>query len=297
MNNATAAGGDAPVIGVESQSTDRSMPIVDLARAADERGFRSLFVNEHTHIPVDHPRSQYPPGGELPERYARLWDPFVALSFVAATTTLEVGTAICQVGEHDPIVLAKTIASLDQLSGGRFVFGVGFGWLREEFEHHGLPATRRADVVEEKVAAIRALWTEDEAAFEGEFVRFAPSWSWPKPRQRPHPAVLLGAPGRPGNLRRVASWADGWLPMGNWATDDDTGAIVAELRRRWDDAGRDPNALDITAARMTDSADEFLRAHERAVKLGFKRVLLHVSDLPSEVVLPLLDDVADRLLH
>src|SRR3954468_24751383 len=138
----------APAIGVESQSTDVSMPVLQLAKAADERGFDSLFLNEHTHIPVERPRSHYPPGGELPERYARLWDPFVALSFVAATTSLMVGTAICQVGEHDPIVLAKTIASLDVLSGGRFIFGVGFGWLREEFEDHGHPATKRGAVVE-----------------------------------------------------------------------------------------------------------------------------------------------------
>jgi probable F420-dependent oxidoreductase len=286
----------APSIGLESQSTDVSFPILDLARAADMRGFACLYLNEHTHIPVDHPRSHYPPGGELPERYARLWDPFVALSFLAATTNLEIGTAVCQVGEHDPIVLAKTIATLDVLSGGRFTFGVGFGWLREEFEHHGLPATRRGQIVEEKVAAIRALWTEEVASHDGEFVRFAPSHSWPKPLQKPHPPILLGAPGRPRNLDRVARWADGWLTMGNWASDPQIDATVAELRSRWEDAGRAPESLIITGARMTHCAEEFFHAYGRGVELGFTRVLLHVSDQPAEVVLPLLDEVADRLL-
>ena len=284
-------------IGIESQSTDRSAPLLALAQAASERGFSSLWLNEHTHIPVSHPRSQYPPGGPLPEHYARLWDPFVALSFVAATCGLEVGTAICQVGEHDPIVLAKTIATLDVLSGGRFTFGVGFGWLREEFEHHGLPSTARAAVVEEKVSAIRRLWMEDEAAFAGEFVRFDPSWSWPKPLQKPHPPILLGAPGTERNLARVVAWADGWIPMGSWATDPGFPGLLGGLRRRWEEAGREPASLRIVGACMTEFVEVFLRAHDRAAELGFDQVLLHVRDLALETAEDLMDGVADRLFR
>ncbi len=170
------------------------MPIVDLAVALEERGFSGIFLNEHPHMPVEQARSQYPPGGEIPDRYARFWDPYVALSFVAARTGLEIGTCISLVAGHDPIALAKAPATLDVLSGGRLVFGVGFGWHREEFEDHGGPARVRAAVVEETVALVKSLWTEEVATFAGERLRLSRRADrGPSRPKRPHPPVLLGA--------------------------------------------------------------------------------------------------------
>src|SRR5205823_1286794 len=168
--------------------------LLEFANAVQEREFDSLFLNEHTHLPVEHPTSRFPAGGDVPERYARFWDPFVALSFVAATTSLDIGTGVSLIGEHDPIQLAHAVATLDTLSNGRFVFGVGWGWNREEFADHGRPPELRAQVVEEWVRVMRELWTHEVASFEGRFVTLSPSRMWPKPRQRPGPPILLGGP-------------------------------------------------------------------------------------------------------
>jgi probable F420-dependent oxidoreductase len=227
-----------PRVGVFADCTDASMPLLDLAIAVEERGFTGLFLNEHTHIPVDCPSSQYPPGGPIPERYARFWDPYVALSFVAARTGLEVGPTVSLVGEHDPIALAKAVATLDELSGGRLVLGVGWGWNREEFEDHGFPANRRAQVVGEKLALMKRLWTDEVASFDGEFVRLSPSRSWPKPHQKPHPPILLGVPPSRRNFARIAAWADGWIPMGNALFDPTFAQQLAELSEEWEQAGR-----------------------------------------------------------
>ncbi len=168
------------------------MPVLDLAVEAERRGFEGLFLNEHTHLPVQAPRSQFPAGGPTPLRYARFWDPYVALSFVAARTSLEIGPCVSLVAEHDPIALAKAAATLDVFSGGRLTLGVGFGWNREEVEDHGHPARTRARVVTEAVAPMRELWTKEVASFSGEFFRLSPSMAWPEPRQQPGPPVLLG---------------------------------------------------------------------------------------------------------
>src|SRR6478735_5191303 len=168
-----SAGG--PTIGVFADCTDRSMPIVGLAVALEERGFTGIYLNEHPHLPVANERSSFPAGGDIPDRYARFWDPYIALSFVAARTSLDIGTCISLVGEHDAIALAKAIATLDVLSGGRLHVGVGFGWHREEFEDHGLPAEVRAPVVEETVALMKQLWTQDVASYEGTYRQLSPS--------------------------------------------------------------------------------------------------------------------------
>jgi probable F420-dependent oxidoreductase len=286
-----------PEIGFEVQSTDRSVPILELAKAVADCGFTSIFLNEHTHIPVSHPRSQYPPGGPLPERYARFWDPYIALSFIAATTDLQVGTAISQIGEHDPIVLAKAIATLDTLSGGRFTLGVGIGWLREEFEDHGFPASVRVRVVEEKLAVMKALWTQEEAEFDGEFVRLSRSWAWPKPVQKPHPTILLGGRASPRLFSRIVSLADGWIPMSAQLFDASFEADIDELRARWVDGGRPSSALHVTVACPTFSAQTFLAGMERAADLGLNRILLHVFDAPADVVYPLLDELRPALAH
>ena len=172
-------------IGVFYFPTDYGMDAVELARALEERGFESLFLCEHTHIPTSR-RTPFPAGGELPKRYVHTHDPFVTLSFIAAATkTLKLGTGICLMTQRDPIITAKMVASLDQMSGGRFVFGVGGGWNREEMEDHGTRYETRFRLLRERLMAMKALWTEDEAEFHGEFVDFDPAWCWPKPAQRP----------------------------------------------------------------------------------------------------------------
>jgi probable F420-dependent oxidoreductase len=183
----------------------------ELALAAEHAGYESLFFTEHTHIPTSR-ESPYPGGGELPDKYRSTHDPFVALSFAAAATTkLRIGTAVCLVIEHDPIVLAKSVASLDVLSGGRFVFGVGAGWNREEMRHHGTDPATRHRLMRERVEAMKAIWTSDVAEYHGRLVDLGPLWQWPKPLQQPHPPVLIGGNG-PHVLNRVLRYGDGWMP-------------------------------------------------------------------------------------
>jgi probable F420-dependent oxidoreductase len=278
-----------PTVGVFVDSTDRSMPVVDLAEAAEARGFTGIFLNEHPHVPVASERSQYPAGGEIPDRYARFWDPYIALSFVAARTGLEVGPTVSLVGEHDAIALAKTIATLDVLSGGRLVLGVGFGWHREEFEDHGLPATVRAQVVEETVELMKRLWCDEVAEYEGDYRRLSPSRSWPKPAQRPHPPVLLGAPASDRNFDRVVRWADGWVPMANPVLEPAYEHWLIELRRRWEAAGRDPAALQLLSLLTTTPSADLPNAIDRAGKLGVQRVAVRVAEGGRDAVLARLD--------
>jgi len=216
--------------------TEASPPPDELGRLAEERGFESLFFPEHTHIPASR-RTPYPVGGDLPPEYSRLYDPFVALTAAAAATDrLLVGTGICLVVERDPIVTAKEVASIDRLSGGRFIFGVGAGWNHEEMENHGTDPGRRFGVMRERVEAMKAIWTEEEASYSGDHVTFERIWQWPKPLQAPHPPVILGGHGK-GVLDRVLAYADGWMP--NPHPDDDMLlARVEELRARAADAGR-----------------------------------------------------------
>jgi probable F420-dependent oxidoreductase len=271
------------------------MPIADLARAAQDRGFTSIFLNEHTHMPVAHPRSQWPGGaGATPATYGRFWDPFVALSFVAAATDMEIGTAVCLVAEHDPIALAKAVATLDVLSHGRVVLGAGWGWNREEFEDHGRgPASTRAQVALEHVEAMKALWRDEVASFEGVHVRFPPSVAFPKPSQRPHPPVLLGAPASQRNLQRIVAHADGWIPMGpNVLFEETLERAMAELRARWLDAGRGPEGPRVMAIQATRSPQRLSTALERAEALGLERVIVHIGELDAAGSVGLLDCLA-----
>ena len=191
--------------------TDYGINMAELARALEDRGFDSLFVPEHTHIPASR-KSPFPGGGELPKRYSHTHDPFVALAFAAAATKkLKLGTGILLVPQHEPIVTAKAIASLDQLSGGRFIFGIGGGWNVEEMENHGAKYQTRFKQMREHVLAMKELWTKEEASFDGEFVKFDRVWSWPKPAQQPHPPIILGGE-TDHTLRRVIEYCDGWFP-------------------------------------------------------------------------------------
>jgi probable F420-dependent oxidoreductase len=265
--------------------TDYSIRIDELARAAEERGFESLFVTEHTHIPASR-RTPFPGGGELPREYSHTLDPFVALTAAASVTrTLKVGTGICLLVEHDPITTAKAAASLDALSGGRFLFGIGAGWNAEEMENHGTAFKTRFRLLRERVLAMKAIWTNDAAEFHGEFVNFDPIWSWPKPVQRPHPPILLG--GESGHtLQRVVDFCDGWFPRGRAAEAILPG--LADLRARAARAEREMNTISVSVfgARAEEAT---LRTYGDA---GITRVILRLPSEPRDSVLQLLDRYA-----
>jgi probable F420-dependent oxidoreductase len=232
----------------------------EVARLAEERGFESLLFPEHTHIPACR-ETPYPAGGDLPEEYRRTYDPFVALTAAAmATEKLLIGTAICLVVERDPIVTAKEVASLDQLSRGRVLFGVGLGWNKEEMRNHGTEPRTRRHLMTERVEAIKEIWTQDEASYHGEFVNFDRIWSWPKPVQQPHPPILVGGNG-PTVLDRVLRFGDAWFP--NVIDDDTLIRQIGELRER---AGRDVPVSLMAAPRDPARLSRFVEAGvERAL--------------------------------
>jgi probable F420-dependent oxidoreductase len=209
----------------------------EVARMAEDRGFESLVFPEHTHIPASR-ESPYPGGGELPPYYARTFDPFVGLAAAAAATDrLRIGTGICLVIERDPIVTAKEVASVDVLSGGRFLFGVGAGWNVEEMANHGTDASHRFGLMRERIEAMKAIWAQDEASYSGRYVNFERIWCWPKPLQKPHPPVIVGGNG-PRVLDRVIAYGDEWMP--NRSTDEELAARIGELNARTAELGRDP---------------------------------------------------------
>ena len=265
--------------------TEYSIRPDDFARACEERGFESVWFPEHTHIPSSR-KTPYPAGGELPKEYSHTYDPFVALMAAAAVTkTIKVATGICLVIERDPIITAKEVASLDLLSNGRFLFGIGGGWNVEEMENHGAPFKRRWKVLRERVEAMKKIWTEEAAEYHGEFVDFDPIWSYPKPRQKPHPPIVLGSATRAG-LQRVVDYCDGWIPIG-FALPDLPGAI-RELHERAKAAGRDPKSIEITLFWAMPDADE-LRRYE---SLGIERGILACPSLGRDEVLAMLDGYA-----
>ena len=205
-------------IGVFIFATDYSIRMDDLGAALEERGFESLFLPEHTHIPTSR-KSPFPAGGELPKHYWHTHDPFVALAYAGkASRNLKLGTGICLLAQRDPLVTAKSVASLDLMSEGRFIFGIGGGWNVEEMENHGASYNTRFRQLREHVLAMKALWTEEEAAFHGDFVEFDPVWSYPKPVQRPHPPVILGGESD-YTLARVVEFCDGWFPRASASFD------------------------------------------------------------------------------
>jgi len=265
--------------------TDYGIDIGELAHALEERGFESLFFCEHTHIPVSR-RSPYPGGGELPKRYLHTYDPFVALSFAAAATRrLKLGTGIALIPQRDPIITAKSVASLDQLSDGRFIFAIGGGWNVEEMENHGARYETRFKLLRERMLAMKALWTQEQAEFHGDFVNFDPVWLYPKPKQKPHPPILLGGE-TDHTLKRVVEFCDGWFPRARG--DFEAKAAVARLHRVATAAKRDPASLPITV--FNAPADRAtLVAYREA---GIHRALLHVPDLGRDDALRELDKMA-----
>jgi probable F420-dependent oxidoreductase len=270
--------------GVVTFLTDYGIDPLPLARGVEERGFDALFLTEHTHIPTSR-LSPFPGGGDLPERYSHTYDPFVALGAMAAVTErITVGTAVSLVAQHDPIVLAKAVASVDRIGAGRFELGVGPGWNREEMANHGVDPRSRTARMREHVLAMKAIWTSDEAEFHGRFVDFDPIWSWPKPVRVP--PILIGG-GGPTVLDRVLEYGDGWIPLRVPASGlDEFGARIAELRRRAADAGRGHIPVTVYGAVPKRAA---LQSYAGA---GVDRVLFELPDSDGDAVLRLLDDLA-----
>src|ERR1700680_3328284 len=272
-------------VGVFHFPTDYGIDIRELARAAEERGFDSLLLPEHTHIPKSR-RTPYPGGGELPKAYSHTHDPCVALSFAAAATRrILLGTGICLIPQRDPIVTAKCVASLDQLSNGRFIFGIGGGWNVDEMENHGAKYKTRFKLLRERILAMKALWTQDEALFHGEMVNFDPVWMYPKPKQKPHPPILLGG-STDYTLKRVVEFCDGWFPIA--LRGFNAAESVARLRQAASAAGRDFSTLSITA--FGASADK--AALEEYSRAGIQRAVLMIPDQSRDEILRVLDQYA-----
>ncbi len=265
--------------------TDQTIGPAGMAKEVEARGLHALYLPEHTHIPTSR-ATPAPTGGPLPHFYSRCVDPFVALTAAAvATKRLRVGTGVCLVAQREPIVTAKQIATLDHLSGGRFTFGVGFGWNVEEAADHGVEWSTRRERVREHVLAMRTLWTSEEAQYAGEHVRFAPSWQWPKPVQRPHPPIWLGAGAGPRNFSHLVEYADGWIPIGGRGLGD----AVPRLRGALADAGRNPHAFDVVPFGSTPDAGKF----EHFAEVGVTEVVANAPPGGVNDVIPFLDKYAE----
>lgn len=266
--------------GISMFPTDYAIPPAQLARALEDRGFDALIFPEHTHIPSSR-LTPFPSGGELPKQYSHALDPFVALgSAFTATSRLQIGTGVCLVIERDPITLAKEVASVDHLSGGRFLFGIGGGWNREEMENHGTDYTRRWKRLRESVEAMKAIWQQDAATYHGEFVNFDAIWSWPKPVQRPHPPIIVGGNGA-RTLERVVRYGDEWMPLNR-----NDGAIlprIPELHELAAKAGR--GAIPISVVRAPQDAKEIEAFHAA----GVDRFFFSLMAAPADEMLPQLD--------
>ena len=269
-------------LGVTIFPTDYSIRPDDFARACEERGFESIWFPEHTHIPASR-KTPYPAGGDLPPEYSHAHDPFIALMAAAGVTSkIKLGTGICLMVERDPITTAKMVSSLDQLSNGRLLFGIGGGWNVEEMENHGMPFRRRWKVLRERIEAMKKIWTEEAAEYHGEFVDFDPIWSYPKPAQKPYPPIVLGSASGAG-LQRVVDYCDGWIPIG-FALPD-LPAAIAELHAKARAAGRDPASIEITLFWAPGDADEL----RRYAALGIARGILACPSLGRDEVLGMLD--------
>ena len=269
-------------------STDYSIRPDDLARLLEDRGFESMWVPEHSHIPAER-SSPWPGGGDLPQDYWHTYDPFVALTAAAAVTTdLKLGTGICLVIERDPIMLAKEVASIDRLSGGRFIFGIGGGWNREEMANHGTRFRSRWRLLRERILAMKEIWTQEEAEFHGEFVNFDKMWAYPKPVQRPHPPILMGGDGAT-TFDRVVEFCDGWMPISGRSSE---GTSLQEkivlLRREAEEARRDPASINITTFGARPEPD----AIARLKAAGVDRAIFGLPSTERDTVVPIIDECA-----
>ncbi len=272
-------------VGVSIFLTGYSIQPVQLGQELEARGYESLWLAEHSHIPTARTtpwggRMDAPP---LPEEYWHTHHSFVALSAVAATTeNLKIGTGVALVAQRDPIWLAKEVASLDVISGGRFLFGIGFGWNREEMENHGTDPRTRHQLVEERIALMKALWTEERSSYKGQMVELAESWAWPKPHQKPHPPIIMGSGAGPKALSAIARYCDGWIPV----RPDGLAQGIERLHLELEKEGRDPAEVEIGIYGTTADPDQW----KRWERLGVSRVIIFLPPAPADVVVPLLDE-------
>jgi probable F420-dependent oxidoreductase len=270
--------------------TDYSMAPGELGAALEARGFESLWAPEHSHIPASR-TSPFPNGGDLPKQYYDVMDPFVTLTAAAATTKkLKVGTGVCLVQQRDPIQTAKLVASIDQVSAGRFLFGVGSGWNAEEMADHGTPFKSRHKIARERVEAMKVIWTQSKAEYHGEFVNFDPMMTWPKPVQKPHPPVIVGG-AFPYGARRAIRYGDGWVPHASRPEYGDVSDFLPEFHKMVREAGRDPASLPLTMFRVVEELDKL--RHYRDI--GIARVVITLPSAGADQVIPLLDQWAERI--
>ena len=275
-------------LGLTMFPTDYSIGPVELARAAEERGFESLWFPEHSHIPAKR-ESPWPGGADLPKMYYDVLEPFVALAAAAAVTkSLKVATGICLVVQRDPIQTAKHVATLDRVSGGRFLFGIGAGWNAEEMRNHGTEFKQRIAILCERVLAMKEIWAKSKAEAHGRFVNFDPIMAWPKPVQQPHPPIHVGG-GFPAGAKRALAYGDGWMPIHGR---DEILAKLPEFRRMAADAGRDPASLEVSIFGMRPDPAELAKARDA----GIARVILGLPPEPADKILPVLDRYA-ALVH
>ena len=278
-------------IGAMMFATDYSIRPDDLAKALEERGFESMWVPEHTHIPASR-QSPWPGGPELPRDYWHTYDPFVALTAAAgATKDLKLGTGICLMIERDPITTAKEIASLDLISNGRFLFGIGGGWNAEEMGDHGTNYKRRWRVLRENILAMKEIWTQEEPEYHGSHVDFDKMWAYPKPVQKPHPPIIMGGDG-PTTFDRVIEYCDGWMPISGRSQDGVSLADkITTLKRRAEDSGRDPDSISISSFGTRPDAESVQRMREA----GVDRAIVSLPSADKETVIPIIDEYAKLL--
>jgi probable F420-dependent oxidoreductase len=264
--------------------TDYSMAPGELGLALEQRGFESVWAPEHSHIPLSRKTSPAA-GGELGKKYYDTMDPFVTLTVAAmATRTLKVGTGVCLVAQRDPIQTAKLVASIDQVSGGRFLFGIGNGWNQDEMENHGTVFATRHKLARERVEAMKAIWTQTKPEYHGEFVNFDPMMAWPKPVQKPHPPVIVGG-AFPYSARRAIRYGDGWIPQASRGGYTEIGDMIPEFRKMAADAGRDPASIEITVWFPKRDVDLMKRYQD----LGVKRVVFSLESEKADTILPVID--------
>ena len=267
--------------------TDYSMAPGELGKALEERGFESVWAPEHSHIPLSR-KTPFPGGGDVPKRYYDAMDPFITLTVAAmATKKLKVGTGVCLVAQRDPIQTAKLVASIDQVSGGRFLFGIGNGWNQDEMENHGTVFTTRHKLARERVEAMKAIWTQTKPEYHGEFVNFGPMMAWPKPVQKPHPPVIVGG-AFPYSARRAIRYGEGWIPQAARGGYSEIADMIPEFRKMATEAGRDPASIDITVW-FPKQDPELMKRYE---DLGVSRVVFNLDSEKADKVLPVIDSLA-----
>ena len=270
--------------------TEYAIPATEFAQALEARGFESVWAPEHSHIPTSR-KSPWPGGGELPKVYYEAMDPFVSLTAAAvATKTLKVATGVCLVQQRDPIQTAKLVASIDQISGGRFLFGVGGGWNAEEMADHGTEFRTRFKLVRERIEAMKEVWTKTKAEYHGEMVDFPEMMASPKPVQKPHPPILVGG-AFPQAARRAVRHGDGWAPIAGRGPDGDVDELLPRFHQMLSEAGRDPQSVPVTLFGVPEDADRLARYRDKAIA----RVVVMLPSAKSDAILPTLDRWAELI--